>query len=227
MVSRLPFVQGVLFVVGALLPIVNPFGNAPIFLALTAGVSRETHHALARLIALYGFALLAASLFVGSYILAFFGISVPVMRVAGGIVVIAAGWNILHRGETPEESGQASAAWSERQIASRAFYPLTLPLTVGPGSMSVAVTLGADMPRYNLPTPVLATMALVGVAIVCLSVYLAYRFADGLLRFLGATGTDVLVRLSAFILLCIGVEITWKGVSALLTPLLGGATQSG
>ncbi|HYC23512.1 MAG TPA: MarC family protein [Candidatus Bathyarchaeia archaeon] len=221
MLNRLPFVQAVLFVVGALLPIVNPFGNAPIFLALTAGVSRETHAALARLVALYGFALLVVSLFVGSYILEFFGVTVPAMRVAGGIVVIATGWNILHRSEAP--SGQGPVAWSEHEIASRAFYPLTLPLTVGPGSISVAVTLGADMPVYNLPTPIIATVGLVGVALVCVSVYLAYRYADALLRFLGETGTDVLVRLSAFILLCIGVEITWKGVTALLVPLLHGA----
>ena len=100
----------------------------------------------------------------------------------------------------------------------QAFYPLTLPLTVGPGSISVAVTLGANASRSGLDVwAILASIA--GSAVIALSIYLCYRFADRLARLLGATAMTVIVRLSSFLLVCIGVQILWNGVSAFLTTL--------
>jgi multiple antibiotic resistance protein len=99
-----------------------------------------------------------------------------------------------------------------------AFYPLTMPLTVGPGSMSVAVSIGSRKPFTALS---LADFALYGVGATCgviaiaASIYVAYRFAGNLTRFLGASGVEVLLRLSAFILMCIGIEFLWSGYLAL------------
>ncbi|HVA37333.1 MAG TPA: MarC family protein [Candidatus Dormibacteraeota bacterium] len=212
-------IEAVLFVIGALLPMINPFGGAPIFLGLTAGCSPAERTLIARRVALYGFGLLIGSFFLGSHVLAFFGVSVPALRVAGGLVVMAAGWNLLNRGAEPATAG-ATTRWTPEELASRAFYPLTLPLTVGPGSISVAVTLGADISRYSTSPLFSAIVALVGMGLIALSIYLPYRFAERFSRLLGQTGIGILVRLSAFLLLCIGVEIAWKGASAMLTSLL-------
>jgi len=204
-------------IVAALFPIVNPLGGAPIFLTLTASTSSATREVLARRVALNGFVILLVSLFVGTRILGFFGISVGVMQVGGGLLLSSAAWNLLRRDEPVEP--RASAPWSATQIATAAFYPLTLPLTVGPGSISVAVTLGANAPASALPAFGLVLAALLGTGGIALSVYLSYSFAERLARLLGAAGTNVFLRLSSFILLCLGIQIMWNGVTALVPTL--------
>ena len=131
--------------IAALLPIVNPFGGAPVFLAMTADCTAALRATLAQKIAVNAFILLLASLFVGTYVLEFFGLSVPIVQVAGGIVVCANAWELL-RAESAAPIIPASAP-AAAEIASRAFYPLTLPLTVGPGTISVAITIGAHHPQ--------------------------------------------------------------------------------
>ncbi len=204
-----------LLIVGALFPIVNPLGNTPIFLTLTHGLSGSGRAALARMIAVNGLVLMLASLFIGTYILAFFGISIPVVQVGGGLVVISTGWGLLRRPDE-EESGDDKAArpCSEATYARQAFYPLTLPLTVGPGSISVAITLGANRTE-GAEWPVIGGMLLGAVAI-ALSIYLSYRFAERIGSVLGDAVMNVIIRLSSFILVCIGVQILWNGLSALL-----------
>jgi len=210
--------EGILLLFAALLPIVNPFGGAPVFLAMTADCTYELRATIARRVGWNAFILLLASVSIGTYVLDLFGISVPVVQVAGGIVVCAAGWELLRSGgaaTTPIPSSPPSAA----EIASRAFYPLTLPITVGPGTISVAITIGANHPRNVHSLLVNGTADVIGAALIALTVFACYRYADVVLRRLGETGTSVLVRLSAFILFCIGVQILWNGASTLLASL--------
>jgi multiple antibiotic resistance protein len=204
-----------LLIVSALFPIVNPLGNSPIFLGLTRDYSSEERTLLSRKIALNGFFLLIASILTGTHVLAFFGISLPVVQVGGGLLVIATGWTMLNRQEEAARAGkQAAQEVSRQDLSSRAFYPLTLPLTVGPGSISVAITLGANQHHFVFDVaPLLA--ALIGSALVAVSIYLSYRFAERIAEWLGATATSVVLRLSSFILLCIGVQIVWNGLSSL------------
>jgi multiple antibiotic resistance protein len=189
-----------LLVYAGLFPIVNPVGSAPIFLSLTQQCSAPDRHALAGRVAVHSFFLLLGSLLIGSYVLEFFGIGVPALRIAGGV-----------------GDDQRSAEGAEHPVD--AFYPLTMPLTVGPGSISVAVTLGTQGPH---PLPDLVQVAvLIGAAVAALvaiaaTVYLCYRWADRVVALLGARGTDVVIRLSAFILLCIGIQILWTGISSLI-----------
>src|ERR1700682_5016341 len=126
-----------LLVVGALFPIVNPLGSARIFLMLTRGVSEQGRANLARTIAVNGFALIVVSIFIGTHILGFFGISLPVVQVGGGLVVIATGWALLRHSDDDDGSEHAKKPCNEEDYMRQAFYPLTLPLTVGPGSISV------------------------------------------------------------------------------------------
>jgi multiple antibiotic resistance protein len=207
-------VSAFLAVVVGLFPIVNPLGMAPIFLRFTAGATTQTRARLATRIALGGFALMVASLFVGSHILAFFGLTVQAVQVGGGLVVVAAGWRLLHQGDDASVR-QRQSGLSEDMVLHRAFFPLTMPLTVGPGAISVAITLGAKGAESG---HLLADMAgaLGGTAVVALSIYVSYRFAEPLLSVLGEGGRTVFLRLSAFILLCLGIQIVWNGYSALI-----------
>ena len=199
-----------------LFPIVNPLESAPFFLGLTAGLSTEERHTLARKAAANGFALLLGSMALGPWLLEAFGIELPVVRIAGGLVVTALGWKLLSAEQLSEHAVGAGSGGPMRKVGS--FYPLTMPLTVGPGSMSVAITIGSRKPAGLPQLSQLAehaTGALGGLIAIGLSIYLAYRFAENIARLLGDTGLEVLVRLSAFILMCIGIEIIWNGYSAL------------
>jgi multiple antibiotic resistance protein len=216
------YANAVLFTLGALLPIVNPLGSAPIFLSLTADLPGDARRRLAIVVARHAFLLLMAAMLIGSYLLDLFGISLPIVRVGGGLLVTANGWRMLNDDGRPLSDPKPVDTW-EREVARRGFYPLTFPLTVGPGSISIAITLGARAPGRGM-TPMGAFIAdLVSVAIVALTVLLSYRSASRVIASLGETGTAVFLRLSAFILLCIGVSIMWSGIVDLVTPLLTAA----
>jgi multiple antibiotic resistance protein len=208
-----------LVTLAALLPITNPPGNAPIFLALTHGMSGPERRAMARRVGLNCMLLLLAAAFVGSYVLAFFDISLPVVRVGGGILVAATAWRLLQaEGEASGDPVGASRRVTAEEIAGRAFYPLSFPITVGPGSISIAITLGASLPKQGVPLIASSAGLVLGIWVASLAIWLANRYALRMVSALGATGTAVFLRLSAFILLCIGVQICWDGLHELLAP---------
>jgi multiple antibiotic resistance protein len=205
-----------LLVVGALFPIVNPIGNTPIFLSLTRGLSAGARMALSRMIALNGLILILISIFIGTHILAFFGISLPVVQVGGGLVVISTGWTLLRQPDDDGDGAKDGHECHDTDYSRQAFYPLTLPLTVGPGSISVAIAVGANHPEGSQWSwPLIAGMFL-GSFLIAASIYLSYRFAERIGRTLGDSAMNVIIRLSSFILLCIGVQILWNGLSTLL-----------
>lgn len=207
-----------LFVFWALFPVVNPPGSALVFLTMTRRLSHQHRGELALRIGLFSFLIIIVSLLVGAYVLAFFGISVPVLRVAGGLVVAAAGWKLMN---APAESRTAEIDTDLRpkEIMRQAFYPLTMPLTTGPGTIATAIALGTGNPTIG---PVFIWTALGGIGAACalaLLVFVCYRWSDQIAKLVGEGGTDALVRLTAFILLCIGLQILWTGLSDLLGNL--------
>jgi multiple antibiotic resistance protein len=205
-----------LLVVGALFPIVNPIGNTPIFLSLTRGLSHEARVTLARMIGLNGLVLIVVSIFIGVDILAFFGLSLPVVQVGGGLVVISTGWSLLRQPDDDGSSDKGGRECNDADYTRQAFYPLTLPLTVGPGSISVAIAVGANRPEGSQWSwPLIAGM-LLGSFLIAASIYVSYRFAERIGRALGDSAMNVVIRLSSFILVCIGVQIFWNGLSTLL-----------
>src|SRR5258706_2551609 len=203
-------IRTTLLIIGALFPIVNPPENIPIFLTLTTGLSPQNRSIIARKVAVNGFTLLVVSVLIGTHILAFFGISLPIVQVGGGLVVIAAGWKLLNKPDEEDKPPDAPAKpLKDSYLSRRAFYPLTLPLTVGPGSISVAIAVGANrLPGSEAHWP-LPVAAVLGCAVVGATIYLAYRFAEPIGRILGETAMSIFIRLSSFILLCIGVQIVW------------------
>lgn len=202
--------------VSALIPIVNPLGSSPFFLSLTGEYSTQERQELSRRIALNSFFLLIGSYLIGAHILAFFGISLPVVQVGGGLIVISAGWSMLQKADK-EEREAVHRDVDRAELFSKAFYPLTLPLTVGPGSISIAITLGANAPNHSLLNML---GGIVGLFLTALSIYLCFGSADRLARMLGPAAMSVIARLSSFLLVCIGVQIVWNGLSALTETLV-------
>jgi len=201
-------------VFSALFPIVDPLSASPIFLALTRSISPATRRELSWRVSWNSLALMAGSYFLGSHLLNFFGVSLPAVQVGGGLVVCAFGWTLLMQKDGDRDA--TSETVHPKDIFHKAFYPLTLPLTIGPGSISVAITVGANTTHnYGVHIPIIVA-ALIAMSLIAVSIFLCYRFADWLVRVLGETGTTVVIRLSAFLLLCIGVQIIWNGINALL-----------
>lgn len=208
-------------VVAALFPIVNPLGSAAIFANLVGDVEERLQSALAQKITIYSAILLIVSLLWGVEVLSFFGISIYAVQIGGGLIVTVTGWSLLNR----DASRTRADGDDGENIMEHAFYPFTLPITVGPGSISVAITLGAHLmsdrrgdlvaflsPRVLIP-------AIVGIVLVCASIYICYRYARKAERLLGKTGTIVVMRMSSFILVCIGIQIISTGVKSYLGTL--------
>ena len=212
----------IFLVVAALLPIINPPGAAPVFLSMTQGASPAMRAVLARRIATNVLLMLIVAIFIGSFVLEFFGISLPVVRVAGGLLVCSTGWQLLTATDAQDKGDTAlgADAASADVFSERAFYPLTFPLTCGPGSLAVAITLGANLQSSKVAVLQMAS-AVLGVIVLAITVFVCLRYAERLLRPLGKTGTTVFLRLAAFVLLCIGVQIFWDGLAELLEPWKG------
>lgn len=206
-----------LLTVSALFPIVDPLAVSPIFLALTQQYSLQTRRALAGRVALNSFMLMVVSYFAGAHVLNFLGVALPVVQVGGGLIVASMGWGMLLEKNETREISRKNVQCSDPLHS--AFYPLTLPLTIGPGSISAAVTLGANSAkRFGFQVAIIVA-ALIAMLAIAISVLLCYGLADQLVRLIGNTGMVVMVRLSAFLLVCIGVQIMWNGIGVLLSSL--------
>jgi multiple antibiotic resistance protein len=204
--------QTFLLALSALFSIVNPIGVAFIFSQVTASRSHAERQRLARMIAFYSALVMLVALWGGAYVLSFFGISLSALRVAGGIVVGINAWLLLQAPERTEERKQQQAAESEG-IDSVAFFPLTIPFTTGPGTMSVAIALGSNRPPAGpdvWPFVLGASAAAIAVALIT---WVTYAFAERLSALLGRSRAQVVTRLAAFLLLCIGTQIAMSGIA--------------
>ena len=217
----LGFGKSFLFALATLLPILNPTATAPIFLSLTTGASSSTRATLARKIGRNVFLILLAAMVGGSVVLNFFGISLPVVRVAGGLLVATTAWRLLNSNDAGMQRAVELAEGYTPEIARRqAFYPLTFPIACGPGSIAAAITVGASLhdPRVTLRAVQLAG-AVPALMLIGLAVFICLRFALQLLKPLGESGTAVFMRLMAFLLLCLGFQIMWDGFYELFLQL--------
>lgn len=208
---------------GALISIVNPLSAAFIFYGATRDFDSRSRKLLARWVAIYSFCIVTFSLYIGAYILSFFGITLPVLRVAGGIIISLSGWQMLTAPDANDQklSESTDTAMLAAKTSRIAFYPLTMPLTTGPGTISVAISLGAGRPtgfHAELLEFFASTMA--AVVLLALLIYLSYKNAARIAGFIGPTGTTIIVRLSAFLLFCIGIQVLWNGAAELLGTLL-------
>jgi multiple antibiotic resistance protein len=211
----------------ALLPLINPLGSALVFLGLVGRAPIDTYRSLARRIAINTVIFFAVIELIGSSLLGFFGISLPIMQVSGGIVIAMIGWSLLNQKESapnPEKTEAAVPAVTKAEIAElqdKAFYPFTFPITAGPGCIVVMLTLSVHATQHTVSDTVLAHVGLFIAAILLSgSIYLCYAYAPRIARSISPSTAHGILRVVAFILFCIGVQIAWNGVSELLKPLL-------
>ncbi len=210
-----------LLALSGLFSIVNPVGSALMFAQITADRSQAERAELSRRIGFYAALVMLAALWAGAPILNFFGVSLAALRIAGGLFVAAFAWTLLNAPETREARKHAEAEpEAGENLAEVAFFPLTLPFTTGPGTIAVAIALGANRPSEPgdlagfFIGASLAAMAIAGM------IRLAYGSADRVVTLIGPVRARVLGRLSAFLLLCVGTQITVNGVSDVLGPLI-------
>lgn len=203
----------------ALFSIVNPISGAFIFREATADRTHAGRALLARRVGAYSLLVMLGALWAGSYVLALFGISLAALRIAGGLVLSLFAWELLNAPERRDgrKQEQAADAGAADDVA---FFPLTLPFTTGPGTIAVAVALGAGHPASGLGwAPFYAGCSLAAAAMAAV-IWLTYTYADRLSDLLGRTGSRTVTRLSAFLLLCIGIQILINGVIEAVEPLL-------
>lgn len=204
----------------ALFSIVNPIAGAFIFREMTARLPVEQRGVLARKVAIYSLLVMMGALWAGSFVLAFFGITLAALRVAGGLVVALTAWHLLHSPDQQEASKRADVPAPAASADDIAMFPLAMPITTGPGTIAVAVALSASRPR-TWDGFAGFFVGLTGAALaLALVIWFAYRSTDRIGRLMGRSGSRIVTRLSAFLLLCIGVQILITGVVDVLRPLL-------
>ncbi|WP_424812252.1 MarC family protein [Roseococcus sp. YIM B11640] len=203
-----------LFAFTTIFALVNPPGIALIFHARTGNLSEPERAKLARSVAFYSYCILLGSLWFGAVVLGFFGISVPALRIGGGLVVALSGYQMLTR-DGPEEAAQSAEA-----LGRAAFFPLTLPLTIGPGSIAAAIAIGADTRGSWARVLQSAVSSAIVAFAMAATIYLFYKNSAALVRVLGPEGTAIATRLTAFLLFCLGIQIMLTGVLGAVQPLL-------
>ncbi len=210
-----------------LLPLINPLGSALVFLGLVGEAPPEVYRSLARRIAINNVIFLAVIELLGSAILRFFGISLPIVQFSGGIVIATMGWTVLNEKdseastENRAETAEVRDETQTRMLEQKAFYPFTFPLTSGPGTLVAVLTLTAHISEKELWGNVLDHLG-VFVAVLVLSglVYVCYAYAPAITKKISATTAHGILRVIAFILLCIGVQIAWNGLAVLLATVV-------
>jgi multiple antibiotic resistance protein len=204
--------QTYLLALSALFSIVNPLGSAFIVSTVTVGRGHAERMQLASKIALYSAIVMLVALWGGAYVLSFFGISLSALRIAGGLVVAINAWSLLQAPEVTEVRKQRQAAEAEG-IDAVAFFPLTIPFTTGPGTIAVAITLGSNRPNAGEQALAFVLGASAAALTVAAIVWVTYAFADRMEALLGRSKAQVVSRLAAFLLLCVGTQIALSGVA--------------
>lgn len=205
------FVEAIALTIGALLSIMNPFSTAPLFVALTADFDSEKRNRQAFMGCVYAFGILVVFLLLGSAIIDFFGISVPGIRVAGGLIIAYVGFGMLFPTLQPAVSVGAAGPQSERDIS---FTPLAMPSMAGPGSISVVLS-SAEQIRSIRPDDwgLVYIAVIVGMALTLVISYVVLRTASSMIGFLGQGGIDAMTRIFGFLLICIGMQFLLSGIT--------------
>jgi multiple antibiotic resistance protein len=205
----------------ALFSIVNPPGAAFIFNEVTSELSHAARLRIAGKVGLYSLIVMLVALWGGAYVLNFFGISLGALRIAGGTVVALRAWDLLIAPERQEARKTEQAGEASEAMDGMAFFPLTMPFTTGPGTIAVAVALGAERPTQAHELLAFFVGVSAAAAAIALLVWLAYRSADWVADKIGSAARRTVSRMSAFLLLCIGVQILVNGIGEEAIRIVG------
>ncbi|SAL40842.1 multiple antibiotic resistance (MarC)-like proteins [Caballeronia choica] len=211
-------ISDILFGFTGLISIINPLGVAFVFLDRTEGLTTEERDALAKKVAINSMCVLLVAFFAGTPILHLFGISMQALRIGGGLAVAVSGWQMLNAPDVSTKEATVRNVDADNAM-SKAFFPLTIPLTTGPGSIATAIALNANR-THKLSEFVASAVASIAIsALVAGAVYLTLSHSARFSRYLGIDGTKVAMRISSFLLLCVGVQIMLTGIGEFLAPI--------
>ena len=214
----LPFLNTIFIAFLSLFPVVNPIGSAFIVDPLLGHLSFQERKRVAKNIAFYCLIICTVSALIGSWIMKLFGISIPIVQLAGGLMICRMGWQLLTSDD--QVKGEKESARPERKpqdIDNILFYPIAFPMTTGAGTISVILTLAAHEEEKNLLAHFLNLGALfIAIVLICLLIYICYANTARVMHRLGPRGEQIVNRLSAFLVFCIGMQIAWSGIHALL-----------
>ena len=212
-----PFIDLLFIGIVALFPVVNPIGSALIVNHYFASLTRREKRKAVTKIILYAFFLCAITLFAGHWILELFGITIPVIQVAGGVMICKTGWEFLTDNRPSEEkTNGTNQLIGKDELQDKLFFPITFPITTGAGTMAVLFTLGAHSANQNIGTYLLNTTALMlSIISMCVLVYFLYMNTETLLKYAGSNGEKIINRIVAFLTFCVGLQIAVTGIKAL------------
>ena len=202
----------------ALLPLINPLGSAIVFLGLVGNAPPEVFRKLSRRIAITTTLFLLVIELVGAALLRFFGISLPVVQVAGGFVLAAMGWGLLNNSSSAPSKEKSDVATADfRSLDEKVFFPFTFPVTAGPGTIVVMLTLNAHASQVQVVDDFLSHLGIfLAAVLLSFGVYICYRYAPRITQKIAPQTVNGILRVVAFILLCIGVQIAWNGLKVLI-----------
>ncbi len=193
---------------------INPIGTALIMDPLLAGSSLQQRKAISRRIAFYCFLICVIAVFSGTWIFQIFGVSLPVVQIAGGIIICRMGWQLLSPEHSIKKAKEAAKPEDSENLEQHAFYPLAFPMTAGAGTISVLLTLSARNEEIDLTQHWINLSALViAIVVLCIVIYLSYTYTTAIIRRLGPRAEQIINRLSAFLIFCVGLQIGFGGLS--------------
>lgn len=205
----------------ALFPVINPIGSAFIVSPYLANLTKQEKRSAVKRIVFYAFLLCTISLFAGQYILQAFGISIPVVQLAGGIMICKIGWEFLTSDKDDNDTADKTAAENQHSkgyayVKNKLFFPITFPITAGAGTISVLFTLSAHSASYNHTDFLLNTAAiLLAIIIMCVLIYIFFFNTETLINYLGSNGEKIVNRLTSFLIFCVGLQIAITGIKTL------------
>lgn len=215
--------QFVEFLIGsfaALFPVVDPAGGVPIFLVLTAGESQDSRHQLAGKIAWYTVLVLVLFLLIGGGILRFFGISLEVVQIAGGIVIFNTAWHTMNADPKLTEPDNQEAVEKSHKHEDISFVPMTIPMLAGPGSIAVTLGLAAQAGSgFSVETGINLLAVSVAIVLMGLITYLCLRSSSWISAKLGDTGIRAVSRILGLFILAVGVQLILNGFADWLAHL--------
>lgn len=204
------FVGATTFLIAAftsIISVANPLAAMPVFVSLTEQNSDEERARIAKKSSFYMFMVLAIFLFAGTYIMSFFGISLPGIRIAGGLIIMRSAVSMLNP-EQPARKLSDEDQEAAKEKADISFTPMAMPMLSGPGS--IAVVIGLASQAEGIFDLVLVTVAIVLVALIS---YLILRLAPISARYIGPSGMSAVTRMMGFIAMAIAVQFILTGIS--------------
>ncbi|MFA5056576.1 MAG: MarC family NAAT transporter [Opitutaceae bacterium] len=202
------FWQLILGTVVALLPVINPIASTPVLLTITEGDTETRRIQQVRRGCAYMVVILVSCLFGGSFIIRFFGISIPGIRIAGGLLVSSLAFSMLATPrEDADEHRRREEARAKRDIS---LTPLAMPMLSGPGSIAMTIGFTSLAERWFDYAAIV-----LGIIIVAVISYLTLRLSGRMVRLIGANGMNALTKFMGFLLLCIGVQFVVNGVTSI------------